>query len=82
MTQEQFNIYKNRLIGAIDKRASVSGINMKERADLATLLDILGQYTFESRIAKKGILSRILVDSLEVDYELGEQVHLFDHSLT
>lgn len=82
MTQEQFNIYKNRLISVINKRALISDISTKERNDLATLLDILGRYTFENRITKKGLLSRILVDSLEVGNEVGEQVHLFDQSLT
>jgi hypothetical protein len=45
------------------------------------LLQILTSYTFENRLGMKGTLSRIMVDSLDLPYALGEKVIQFDKAI-
>jgi hypothetical protein len=42
---------------------------------------IIDSYTYENRLEKKGLASRTIVDSLELDYNIGDQIINFDKAI-
>lgn len=52
-----------------------------KRDSIIKLLEILNQYCFENRLEKKGLLSHTIIDSLELDYSIGEKFIIFDNSI-
>jgi hypothetical protein len=71
-----FNQNKQNLLHDLTANENPSRPN-----DLNLLIQILESYTFDNRLTMKGTLSRTLVDSLDLPFEIGEKVILFDKAI-
>lgn len=49
--------------------------------DFQIIENILHQYTFENRLEMKGLITRTIVDSLDLEYSLSEKLIWFDSSI-
>ena len=81
MTQEIFTQNKNNLIAQINHWVSLSEVNEQYKHALAKLLPILNEYSYENRLKLKGTLSHTIIDSLELDYAMGEKFLEFDKNI-
>lgn len=79
MNQEYFTYKKNKLICFL-KESLDQEKNKKD--SLIKLLAILDNYTFKNRLEIKGTLSHTVVDSLEIDFSLGEKIINFDNEIS
>ena len=81
MKKETFLEKKKKLINLITDALSKTDICEQDKISLCKILEILNQYSFENRLQKKGLLSHTIVDSLELDYSLGEKFIKFDNEI-
>lgn len=81
MNEEQFNNHKQRLYRLIQQRLIVEGLSITESESLTRLSGILDRYSFENRLAMKGLLSHAIIDSLTLDNSIGEEFIRFDKSI-
>lgn len=79
MVKEEFLAEKEILINIITEHLSKSGISIQDRESLNKLLEIITKYTYENRLQVKGTLARTIIDSLQLDYSLGEKFISFDN---
>lgn len=49
---------------------------------LQTAYTIISSYTYANRLEKKGIITRIIIDSLTLDYGIGEKIMGFDSAIS
>jgi hypothetical protein len=42
---------------------------------------LIDQYSYENRLQQKGLLSHSIIDSLKLDYSLGEKFINFDNEI-
>ena len=82
MTNEIFTERKNELVSLINHYLNFDDINGQYKNDLKILLEILTQYLFENRLQMKGSLTHTIIDSLEIDYNLGEKFIQFDKNIS
>ena len=78
MDKETFLDNKEKLVDLINELLTQPNLAKHEENSLIKLLQILNQYSFENRLKMKGLLSHTIVDSLELDYLLGEKFIKFD----
>lgn len=81
MNREIFVERKESLINLIKKSLAKTDISEQDRISLTKLLELLNQYSFENRLQQKGLLSHTIIDSLELDYSLGEKFIKFDNDI-
>lgn len=81
MDREGFIARKEELSNLISDSLTKKRFNERDKISLNKLLEILNQYTFENRLQKKGLLSHTIIDSLELDYSLGEKFIKFDDAI-
>lgn len=81
MEKEAFTKKKKNLIKLISSSLIKQDISNRDKIALKQLLEILNQYSFENRLQKKGLLSHTIIDSLELDYSLGEKFIQFDNDI-
>lgn len=81
MNKEIFIKRKQNLIKLIEDTLTKMEICEQDKISLNKLLEILNQYSFENRLQKKGLLSHTIIDSLELDYFLGENFIKFDNEI-
>jgi hypothetical protein len=81
MNRDIFLERKENLINLITASLAKTDISEQDKISLSKLLEILNQYLFENRLQKKGLLSHTIVDSLELDYALGEKFIKFDNDI-
>lgn len=81
MTKEIFIARKEDLINLIAESLTDADISEQNKKSIRKLLEILNQYSFENRLQKKGLLSHTIIDSLELDYSIGEKFINFDNSI-
>lgn len=81
MNRDLFIERKEKLINLITDCSTAERINEQDRSSLKKLQVVLNQYSFENRLQKKGLLSHTIVDSLELDYSLGEKFIKFDNDI-
>jgi hypothetical protein len=72
---------KQNLINLINVLLKEESCNKQAIDSLNHVLFILGKYTFEDRLQVKGLLSHTLIDSLELNYSLGEKFIKFDNDI-
>lgn len=53
----------------------------KDKKSLDKLFHVLNEYSFDNRLQKKGSLTYIIIDSLDLNYSLGEQFIIFDNEI-
>lgn len=81
MNKEFFEEKKAELIRDVTDILSQTISVEVERESLLTLLGIINQYSFESRLENKGCLTRAIIDSLEVEYSIGDKFIGFDEMI-
>ena len=82
MIKEEYKTKKETLLELVkDKLANVY-LTEREETSLNKLLEIMKRYEYENRIEIKGLISRVIVDSLEIDYSIGEKFIEFDNSIS
>jgi hypothetical protein len=81
MSREIFDERKADLVNLIKVSLVTTYISEQDRTSLMRLLELLNQYSFENRLYKKGLLSHTIIDSLELDYSLGEKFIKFDNDI-
>lgn len=81
MDRKIFIERKQDLITLITDSLTKTEISDHDKTSLKKLLDILNLYSFENRLQKKGLLSHTIIDSLELEYSLGEKLIKFDNDI-
>ena len=81
MQQDLFNQRKNNLINELSERLEKS-CSETERKELKLVIAILHQYTYSNRLQKKGMVSHFLIDSSNLDYEIGDPIIMFDKCIS
>lgn len=81
MDAEIFMKRKEELIKLINQHSNRNQTNSQNEEALKNLLKILNQYSFENRVQMKGTLSHTIIDSLDLDYTLGEEFINFDDNI-
>lgn len=76
-----FKERKKRLVDFVNEILSTNSSSLVDTKSMEKLLEILDSYTFENRKEKKGTLTRTIIDSLELNYSLGEKFIEFDTSI-
>lgn len=76
-----FKDKKKRLVNFVNEILGTNSLSLIDIKSLEKLLEILNTYSFENRKEKKGVLTRTIIDSLELDYSLGEKFIEFDNSI-
>lgn len=82
MTQESFNNQKQ----AIQARILTAIENFKGREyelfSLKEIFKVMSEYTYANRLEKKGLVTRVIIDSLELDYNISDEILKFDESIS
>lgn len=81
MNREIFDERKADLINLIRDSLATTDISEQDRTSLIKLLELLHLYSFENRLYRKGLLSHTIIDSLELDYSIGEKFLKFDNEI-
>lgn len=81
MRKEDFNNRKENLLQFVKEALNKPDLNNTDKTSLNKLIEILAEYSFEDRLETKGLLSRVIIDSLELDYSIGEKFIEFDNSI-
>jgi len=81
MNREIFDERKADLVNLIKVSLATTYISEQDRISLMRLLELLNQYSFENRLYQKGLLSHTIIDSLELDYSIGEKFIKFDNDI-
>ena len=78
MNKDVFIERKEGLISLIKDSLVENNVCEQDKGSLNILLGIIDEYSFENRLQKKGLLTHTIVDSLELDYSIGEKFIMFD----
>lgn len=82
MSEPVFNNRRSELLRSIEQGILEYIEQDSYISSLKRIRRILLHYTFENRLECKGILTRVTIDSLELPYELAEQIIQFDRYVT
>ncbi|APD07046.1 hypothetical protein UJ101_01530 [Flavobacteriaceae bacterium UJ101] len=82
MNKEEFDNQKNDIIKMINDRMGASSLTELEKDSLIKVIKIINDYNFNNRIKIKGLLSKTIIDSLELDYFIGEKLINFDNNIS
>ncbi|ASK29988.1 hypothetical protein CEY12_07645 [Chryseobacterium sp. T16E-39] len=77
MNENVFTERKEKLKSFLEKEFSFSG-----NESIAKALVILNLYNFDNRLNQKGVLSRFIIDSAEMDYSISDKIMEFDKYIT
>lgn len=76
-----FENNKDKLIAMVQSRLESGCLNETESESLGRLLKAMNKYTFINRNKMKGVITRMLIDSLTIDYTIGEKLIEFDNQI-
>ena len=78
MIQEIFDNQKQYIQERILEKLNSFRGNDFELYSLKRIKKVIESYTYENRLERKGLVTRIIIDNLELDNNLGEQIMKFD----
>ena len=81
MKKEEFDKKKEILLNLVNEELSKINLIPIERKSLEQLIKLMDKYSFENKNDMKGVLSRTIIDSLQINYALGEKFIQFENSL-
>lgn len=81
MQENNFVIAKAHLLEILYFRLNNTPVSATEHLGILKVIEIVNEYSYINRLRKKGRLARIIVDSLNLDYELADVIIQFDHSI-
>jgi len=82
MKEDIFNKMKNDLMKMLDLEFNSLINTENDKKDILIVKNILHQYTFSNRLQQKGRLSRTIIDSLNLSYQLGDLFIKFDQNIS
>lgn len=59
-----------------------NALGIKDNQSIAVLKELLEKYNYNNRLIIKGLLTRKIIDSLELGYAIGEKVIEFAKSIS
>lgn len=81
MDKTVFSQSKNDLINFIKAILEKKELSTENRSSCNILSALLAEYSYENRLEKKGLLTHTIIDSLELDYSIGEKFIEFDNRI-
>jgi len=81
MNKDVFLLKKQSLISTLNLIKENNELSSDDLSSLRTIFDILEKYNYENRNKVKGLLTRTIIDSLELDYSIGEKIIFFDQNI-
>lgn len=81
MNKAVFDKNKEELSNLIIDFLKKEEVSDHDKTSLSKLLQLLAQYSFENRAEFKGLLSHTVLDSLDLDYSIGEKILKFDDDI-
>jgi len=82
MQENNFVIAKAHLLEILYFRLNNTPVSTTEHREILTVIEIVNEYSYINRLQQKGRLARIIVDSLNLDYELGDLIIKFDQRIS
>jgi hypothetical protein len=82
MERSAFIKGKEKLLELISFYLGKQEIFSNDKLSLEELSLLLGSYTYENRLEVKGLLTRTIIDSMELSCALGEEFIKFDKSIS
>lgn len=82
MQENNFVIAKAHLLEILYFRLNNTPVSTTEHREILTVIQIVNEYSYINRLRKKGNLTRIIIDSLNLDYELGDLIIKFDQRIS
>ena len=79
MDKKTFLKMKEKLFKLTDEVVISETASDKDKEAVVRLSNILKDYYYENRLRIKGRLTRAIIDSLELDYEIGDRFIDFDN---
>ncbi len=81
MTRKEFSEKKQSLLSIIQEKLMEKDICEKDKKSLDKLFHVLNEYSIDNRLQKKGSLTYTIIDSLDLNFSLGEQFIIFDNEI-
>ncbi len=82
MTDTEFVNRKDVLLKDLKEYSAFKKLTQSEEESVTLLKEILiNEYTLENRMKVKGLLSRVIVDSVDLPYDFTEKFIVFDQNL-
>ncbi|QKJ31688.1 hypothetical protein HQ865_18595 [Mucilaginibacter mali] len=81
MERQIFETQKQALIKLIDEYLTQKH-SIEHKAGLYHILGIINQHTYDNRLHLKGTITHTIIDSLQLDYLLGEKLIRFDENIS
>ena len=81
MQEDNFVIAKAHLLEILYLRLNTTPVSTTEHREILTVVEIVNEYSYINILRKKGSLTRIIIDSLNLDYALADLIIQFDHSI-
>jgi len=81
VTKETYLEKKQHLVNQVLVLLNNIELNFQDKSSLNLILRLLDDYTYENRLQKKGLLSHTIIDSMELNYDIGEKIIKFDNDI-
>lgn len=82
MQENNFVIAKAHLLEILYFRLNNTPVSTTEHRDILMVIEIVNEYSYINRLRKKGSLARVIMDSLNLDYALGDVIIQFDQRIS
>ncbi len=82
MQENNFVIAKAHLLELLYFRLKNTPVSTTEHHEILKVIQIVKEYSYINRLQQKGRLARIIVDSINLDYELGDLIIQFDQRIS
>lgn len=82
MQENNFVIAKAHLLEILYFRLNNTPVSTTDHREILTVIEIVNEYSYINRLRKKGSLTRIIIDSLNLDYELADVIIQFDQRIS
>ena len=82
MQENNFVIAKAHLLEILYFRLNNTPVSTTDHREILKVIEIVNEYSYINRLRKKGSLTRIIIDSLNLDYELADVIIQFDQRIS
>jgi len=82
LQENNFVIAKAHLLEILYFRLNNTPVSTTDHREILTVIEIVNEYSYINRLRKKGSLTRIIIDSLNLDYELADVIIQFDQRIS
>jgi len=82
LQENNFVIAKAHLLEILYFRLNNTPVSTTDHREILKVIEIVNEYSYINRLRKKGSLTRIIIDSLNLDYELADVIIQFDQRIS